>query len=72
MDLMATIQSLRRERARLDKTIAALEAFKPGDAPIAAKLHARRGRKSMGPEEREQVGERIRRYWAARRSEQAR
>jgi len=70
MDVFQTIRELTQERDRLDAMIAILEArlelerkAKLGDAK------GRRGRKAMSPEERLQVSERMRRYWAARRGE---
>ena len=60
MDIHAMIRELNEQKAKLDRTIAALEAL--GSAPTPK----RRGRKSMGEEERQQVAERMRRYWAKR------
>lgn len=62
MDLNRIIGELLQERERVDKAIAALEAVMAG-AP-----QARRGRKNMSPEERRKVSERMKRYWAKRRS----
>jgi hypothetical protein len=65
MDFSHTIRDLRAELHRVEAAIAALEGLSqstPHPVPLR-----RRGRKSMGPEERKQVSERIRLYWAARR-----
>ena len=68
MDLYKAIRDLYAEKERLERVIASLEemqrkmaeAQKPGDGK-------RRGRKSMGAEERQEVSERMKRYWAKRR-----
>jgi len=65
MDLLEIIRQLYEERKRLDRAIQALESMQETGQPIARK---RRGRKSMSREERQRVSERMRRYWAARRS----
>lgn len=77
MDLYKAIRELVEERKRVDRIIASLEAMlakgripgQPKDPPTGAK---RRGRKSMGAEERKQVSERMSRYWAAKRAEKER
>ena len=67
MDLSKTIADLYEERSRLDRVIASLEqlAEDPFPLPIAT---SRRGRKFMSPEERREVSERMRRYWAGRKA----
>ncbi len=68
MDVYEAIRDLRKERDRLDATIAVLEArVKWERQQKSGKGKSRRGRKTMSPEERLQVSERMRRYWAARR-----
>jgi hypothetical protein len=68
MDVYEAIRDLRKERDRLDATIAALEVrVKWERQQKSGKEKGRRGRKTMSPEERLQVSERMRRYWAARR-----
>ena len=67
MDLDPAIRYLRAEVDKLDRVIASLEKLmaEPGlslDAPAK-----RRGRKSMGAEERLEVSARMKRYWAKRR-----
>jgi hypothetical protein len=64
MDLTETIAELRREKEKLARVIASLEELQSGTT-IAA---PRRGRKSMSPEERREVAERMKKYWAGRRT----
>ncbi|HEY1242078.1 MAG TPA: hypothetical protein VGF16_16055 [Bryobacteraceae bacterium] len=54
------------EKARVEDSIAALEAL---DSTHASSRPAagRRGRKSMGTDERKQVSERMKKYWESRR-----
>lgn len=66
MDLIATIQHLRADKEKLDRVIADLEALAHGSQPKSP-----RGRKSMGPEERKEVSERMKRYWAGRKKVKA-
>jgi len=66
MDLNQVIQELLRERNRLDALIKALENGL--DSQPSKKPRSRRGRKSMAAEERIQVAERMRRYWAERKA----
>jgi len=66
MDLNQVIQELLRERNRLDALIKALENGL--DPQPIKKARSRRGRKSMAAEERVQVAERMRRYWADRKA----
>jgi|SRR5580658_755623 hypothetical protein len=69
MDLSKTIAELYEERTRLDRVIASLEQL--GDDPLPLYIAAsRRGRKFMSPEERREVSERMRRYWAGRKAEE--
>ena len=65
MDFWKALRELHEERRRLDTLIANLEALRQGhDAP----KRPSRGRKSMPPEERRIVSERMRAYWSRRRS----
>jgi hypothetical protein len=65
MDFAHTIRDLRAELHRVEAAIAALEGLsQSAPQPVAPR---KRGRKSMGTEERKQVSERLRLYWAARR-----
>lgn len=68
MDLSDAIQKLYAEKESLVRAISALEALQR-DAKIgtSAAGHSRRGRKSMNPEERQEVSLRMKKYWASRR-----
>ena len=70
MDLRKTILLLRDELKKVEATIAALEKLDKSAPVPRVRLPSRRGRKSMGEEERQQVAERMRRYWASRRAQQ--
>ena len=72
MDLInKALQELRAEKAKLEQVIALLlemqRSFETRYSPITGK---RRGRKSMGAKEREEVSARMKRYWAGRRKRQ--
>ena len=67
MDLQKAIRELYEERERIDRMIASLELYLARHETGAIKL--KRGRKSMGPAEREVVSARMRGYWAAQRTE---
>ncbi len=67
MDLYKTIRTLHEERERLDRLITSLEQLQ-ADGPAEIRTRHRRGRKGMGAEERRQVSERMRKYWAGRRA----
>lgn len=69
MDLRKTIAELYEERVRLDRVIASLELLAE-EAPAVPVPFPRRGRKFMSPQERRKVSERMRKYWAGRKSEQ--
>ncbi len=64
MDVNKTLRELHEEKRRLDLTIAALEA-RLGNT---TRTKRRRGRKSMSPEERQEVSKRMSKYWEARRA----
>jgi len=70
MDLYKAIQDLYAEKEKLERVIASLEELQrtAGTVPAIAKT-SRRGRKSMSPAEREEVSERMKRYWAGRRGQ---
>ena len=71
MDLKEVIEHLYAERERLERVIAALEELhRKGGVPSAKKASGRRGRKSMEARERQEVSERMKRYWASRRKEE--
>ena len=67
MDWFKILKELRAEKDRLDMAIAALESTLVDGA--GERLPRRRGRKSMPPEERQVVSERMTRYWAQRRQD---
>jgi len=69
MDLIETIRQLYEEKEKLERAIAALEQMQAnGDHSTPGVVQKkRRGRKSMGSEERLQVANRMRRYWVNRR-----
>ena len=63
-NLDQTLEDLYRELELVNAAIASVEAL--GCAPPTFR-RSNRGRKSMGAEERQEVSERMKRYWAARR-----
>jgi len=67
MDLRTTIAELYAEKTRLDRVIASLEQLGEDLLPVPITA-PRRGRKFMSPQERREVSERMRRYWAGRRA----
>jgi hypothetical protein len=71
MDLYKAIQDLYAEKEKLERVIASLEELQrtAGSVPALPKPAKRRGRKSMNSSERQEVSERMRRYWASRREE---
>jgi hypothetical protein len=70
MDVTKIIQLLYGQKEKLDQAIAALEEMHRARSlsPQTSRLRGkRRGRKSMGAEERKEVSKRMKRYWAKRR-----
>jgi hypothetical protein len=69
MDLYKAIQDLYAEKEKLERVIASLEELQrtAGSEPVLPKPAKRRGRKSMDSTERQEVSERMRKYWASRR-----
>ena len=67
MDLSKTIAELYEEKTRLDRVIASLEQLGQETTTLRI-ITSRRGRKFMSPQERTQVSERMRRYWAGRKA----
>jgi len=68
MDLNKAIRDLHRELEKLNQVITSLEELQlTGTLPTPA----RRGRKSMGREERQLVSERMKQYWASRRKQKS-
>ena len=56
-------------RARLKRVEEAITKLESMDA--STPIRSRRGRKSMGAEERQEVSKRIRQYWATRHANQS-
>ena len=69
MDLYKAIQDLYAEKEKLERVIASLEELQrsAGSVQVLPKGLQRRGRKSMNSAERQEVSERMKRYWAGRR-----
>jgi hypothetical protein len=68
MDLFKTIAELYVEKEKLDRVIASLEELLHSkSSQTALGGRSRRGRKSMGAKERQEVSARMKRYWAGRR-----
>jgi hypothetical protein len=69
MDLDQAVQELYAERRKIERVIALLEEMQRGAGAIPALTQSvkRRGRKFMNPRERQEVSERMKKYWAARR-----
>jgi hypothetical protein len=69
MDLYKAIQDLYAEKEKLERVIASLEELQRSAGMLApvARTSKRRGRKSMSPEERQEVSERMKKYWESRR-----
>lgn len=74
VDLRSAIRELYEEKKRLEEAIASLEELlrsKGGSelrAPADLGVRKQRGRKTMPPEERRVVSERMKKYWARRRA----
>ena len=69
MDIENAIKNLCAERDRINRLIGILEEFQR--TGVWSGTPKRRGRKFMGAEDRKEVSERMRRYWANRRAEKA-
>jgi len=66
MDLQRTIEELYAEKEKLERVIESLELLQGTSIPVGTV--SRRGRKSMDLKERQQVSERMKRYWASQRA----
>ena len=67
MDVLKALRELYLEKSRLDRLIAICESkIKEQDRRLS---RSKRGRKSMSSEERKVVSERMRNYWAKRRTD---
>jgi len=73
MDLYKAIQELYAEKEKLERVIASLEELQraSGGVPVLPSGSGRRGRKSMGAKERQEVSERMKKYWEGRRRQAA-
>ena len=69
MDLYKAIQDLYAEKEKLERVIASLEELQRTSDTLtpAPRTAKRRGRKSMSPDERQEVSERMKKYWESRR-----
>jgi hypothetical protein len=72
MDLYKAIQDLYAEKEKLERVIASLEELQRTsvELPQLPKGLRRRGRKSMTAKERQEVSERMKKYWESRRRQQ--
>jgi hypothetical protein len=72
VNINKTIRELVEEKKRLDRVIGTLEEMqRTGPVEIAALSQKRRGRKSMDGQARQQVSERMKRYWETRRKQES-
>jgi hypothetical protein len=71
MDLYKAIRDLYAEKEKLERVIASLEELQrtAGGKGLLLDGAKRRGRKSMNSRERQEVSERMKRYWAGRRKQ---
>jgi hypothetical protein len=68
MDVLKALRDLYLEKSRIDRLIAICESkIKEQDRRMS---RSKRGRKSMSTDERKVVSERMRSYWAKRRTEE--
>lgn len=67
MDVREALEHLYAEKKRLENVIASLEKLlHDSEGKTDKPPQSRRGRKSMSPEERKKVSERMKKYWAER------
>ena len=69
MDLDETIRQLNVRKQKIELAITLLEQLQDANVSGSAVMPSLRGRKQMGSEERQQVSERMKRYWASRREQ---
>jgi len=71
MDITKVLERLKSEKAAIERAIAEIEAIlkSPGPTPQSVRAPERRGRKSMGDQERVEVSTRMKAYWAKKRAE---
>lgn len=69
MDLYRIIRELVLERDRLQRIIDSLEEMKPNGKVQPRPEGKRPGRKSMDTAAREEVSDRMKRYWAQRKAQ---
>lgn len=70
MEIQKAIEYLNQRRALVDETITCLERLSETAVPPLHIVPAkRRGRKFMDAEDRQKVSERMKEYWALRRSQ---
>ena len=72
MDLSKALQELYAEKEKLEQSIALLEQLQNSNGNSSVPRHSgksRRGRRTMGLEERREVSARMRVYWANRRNQ---
>ena len=67
MDVRPIIRTLQLELERLETAIAQLEGLRNSTNESGNLQKSKRGRKSMDSEERQQVSERMKKYWAGRK-----
>jgi RNase H-fold protein (predicted Holliday junction resolvase) len=68
VNINKAIRELYEEKKRLDRVISSLEEMqRNGAVVVASPLQKRRGRKSMDEHARQEVSERMKRYWDERR-----
>ena len=67
MNIAETLRELHAEKERIIRVIQTLETL-CAEGQSTLKAASKRGRKFMAAEERRQVSERMRKYWATRRS----
>jgi hypothetical protein len=70
MNLIDLIQQLRERKRRVERTIAALEAIWEASPGGGSSPVSRRGRKGMPAQERLEVSQRMKEYWAEWRRKQ--